>query len=864
MTPMLQQYFSLKKECGDAVLFFRMGDFYEVFGDDALVVAPLLNIVITHRNRKEQEKMPFCGVPHHSYKPHCRKLIEHGFKVAIAEQITHATAAGEGIVGRKIVKIITPGLHDDLDSLDDDKPNYFASLYEDPQSKRWSVLIADISTGELRLGTFVSEQLTFDFVRKNTPREILARAFQHQKIKDHLPATTVLMSTMPEIVVSDDNQRTQTLQDCFAPTMLASYAKDDIARVNLAAFALYLQQNHYKLDNFLHIKPLLDKKEMDLGANVIRDLEIFATIQTRSAKGSLYNVVNNTLTPMGARLLRYVLAHPLTDRRYLTTRLDAVTKLVARGYQDLCELRKLLQGFPDLERLSNQMLNGSVQPAQLAAMLTALAKITTLAERHDTNLLGNDGQTLAEVQQLLTTTLLDRPARLGLGIEVFRPQYDQELGQYIELMNSGEEKINAYEQQLKNESGIPSLKIKKHRQLGLVIEVSRAQLPKVPSNFTRRQSMVNCERYVTTELVQLDQALNSALGQAIAKEEELYQQLLQKLQPYHQALLRLSSAVAGFDLHQSHAFIAVKENWCRPQLGNGIALKNCRHPVIEKLLGAHRFVPNNIELHPEAKTMLITGPNMGGKSTVMRQVALSAILHQSGAYVPAASATLPLFDNIFTRIGASDNITAGQSTFMVEMCETATILRESSTRSLVIVDEIGRGTSTSDGLALARAILENLSRARCFCLFSTHFHELVPATAKLNGIKTMQTEVQHNNWFTHKLIPGSCSQSFGIEVARQAGVPAAVLKRATQLLQENRDVLIPSSNGYLPSATHQDNQLLQTIARRFEKLNIYQTTPLQALNFVSDLKAMFSRTSQQSLLPDADNSHDNSLRPSSS
>ena len=266
MTPMLQQYFSLKKECGDAVLFFRMGDFYEVFGDDALVVAPLLNIVLTHRNRKDQEKMPFCGVPHHSYKPHCRKLIEHGFKVAIAEQITHTTAAGEGVIGRKIVKIITPGLHDDLDSLDDDKPNYFASLYEDPQSKRWSVLLADISTGELRLGTFANAQLTFDFVRKNTPREILARAFQHQKIKDNLPATTVLMSTMPEIAVSDDHQREQTLQDCFGSTMLAPFANDNTARVNLAAFAFYLQQNYYKLDNFLHIKPLLDKKEMDLGA----------------------------------------------------------------------------------------------------------------------------------------------------------------------------------------------------------------------------------------------------------------------------------------------------------------------------------------------------------------------------------------------------------------------------------------------------------------------------------------------------------------------------------------------------------------------------------------------------------------------
>ena len=848
MTPMLQQYFALKKKCGDAVLFFRMGDFYEVFGEDAVTVAPLLNILLTNRNRNE--KMPFCGVPHHSYRPHCRKLIEHGFKVAIAEQVTHPTAAGEGIIGREIVRIITPGLHNDLDGLDDDKPNYLASLYEDPQTRHWSVLLADVSTGELRLGTLSDAQQVFDFACKNAPREILARAFQHQKIKENLPATAVLLSPLPEIVVSDNQQCEQILLEAFAPSMLAPIAEDTTARVNLAAFTLYLQQNYCETDNFLHLKPLCDKQEMDLSANVIRDLELFITIQTRSTKGSLYNVVNNTLTPMGARLLRYALAHPLTARRPLQARQAAVDELFARGYQALQDLRKLLQVFPDLERLSNHVLNGNVQPAQLAAVLTALDKVSALTAQQGMPALGKEQQALEDVQQLLRAALLDRPARLGLGTEVFRSQYDRELGQCIELANSGEEKVSDYEQKLKDSSGIVSLKIKKHRQLGLVIEVSRAQVAKVPEDFVLRQSMVNCARYVTTELVELDNALNNALGQAMAREEVLYQQLLQKLRGYHQSLLRLSVAVAAFDLHQSHAFTAVKENWCRPQHGDDIILQSCRHPVVEKLLGAHRFVPNDIELTCDMKTMLITGPNMGGKSTAMRQVALCAVLHQSGSYVPATSAVLPHFDHIFTRIGASDNITAGQSTFMVEMIETATILRASSARSLVIVDEIGRGTSTSDGLALAQAILEKLVRLHCFCLFSTHFHELVPATAKLNGIRTMQTEVQKDSMFTHRLIPGSCSNSFGIEVARQAGVPATVLQRATKLLQQNSDTLLPATNGYLPSATHPDSQLLQLLARRFDKLNIYQTTPLQALNFVSDIKALFSRTSQQPLLRD--------------
>lgn len=848
MTPMLRQYFDLKKQCHDAVLFFRMGDFYEVFGDDALTVAPLLNIVLTNRNR--EEKMPFCGVPYHSYKPHCRKLIEHGFKVAIAEQITHTTAAGDGILRREIVKIITPGLHDDLDSLDEDKPNYFASLYEDPQTRKWSVLLADISTGELRLGLLANSELTFDFVRKNAPREILARTFQHSQIKENLPATAVLLSNMPETIVSDDSQREQVLQECFAATMLTAYTDDHISRVNLAAFALYLQQNHCNFDNFLTIKPLLDKKEMDLAANVIRDLELFATIQTRSTKGSLYNVVNNTLTPMGARLLRYTLAHPFTDRRRLQTRLQAVAKLVEQGYQQLTELRKLLRGFPDLERLSNRVLNGYAQPQQLAAVLAALYKVDAIAAQHDVRLLGKDRNALQEVQQLLRDALLERPGKLGAGTEIFRPQYDQELGQYMELASNGAAKLQAYEKKLREESAIPNLKVKKHRQLGMLIEVSKAHLAKVPASFNRRQSMLNCERFVTAELLELDRSLTTALGQAIMREEEVYRQLLAALQHYHLPLLQLSAAVATIDLQQSHAHTAVKESWCCPQRGDDIVIKSCRHPVVEKLLGAHRFVPNDIELTRATKTMLITGPNMGGKSTVMRQVALCAVLHQSGAYVPATTAMLPLFDNIFTRIGASDNITAGQSTFMVEMSETATILRVSSPRSLVIVDEVGRGTSTTDGLALAQAILENITRLRCFCFFSTHFHELVPAAAKLTGIKTMQTEVQKNSWFTHRLIPGSCSHSFGIEVAKRAGVPVAVLQRATQLLQENRDALLLPTDGCLPSATHGDNQLLQTLAQRFEKLNVYQTTPLQALNFISDIKAMFSRTSQQPLLRD--------------
>ena len=845
MTPMIKQYFALKKQCGDAVLFFRMGDFYEVFGDDALTVAPVLNIVLTNRHR--EEKLPFCGVPHHSYKPYCRKLIDRGFKVAVAEQIGNEMESGKGIIKREIVKIMTPGLRDDLDSIAEDKPNYLASLFEDPNSRSWSLILSDISTGELRLGEFPHCDAVLDFVRKSAPTEILVRVFQHETLKEKLATSEIVFSPLPEAVVSDTELREQLLQKCFPALISAKLEKNTTARTNLAALAAYLQQNYFTFENFLTLKPLIAKKEMDLPPNVIRDLEIFATIQSRSAKGSLYNVINNTLTPMGARSLRYTLAHPLNDQGKIETRLKEVSRFVASGYTKVTELRTVLKGFPDLERLSNQVLTGKASPEQIIAIVQALAKIRDLTVYRQE--LSTYKRLLAEMQELIHTALQERPGRIGAGVEVFRPEYDQKLGRFIELAVSGEQKIAAYEQQLRQKTAIANLKVKKHKSLGLLIEVTKANLSRIPDYFIRRQTMLNCERFITEELVELDSLLANALTEAIARESELYQLFLRSLQKYHLTLIQVSAEVATLDLHQSHAFTALKENYCRPVLhANMVSLRGCRHPVIEKLLGAQRFVPNDIELDDEQKMMLITGPNMAGKSTVMRQVAICAILHQTGAYVPAVSAALPLFDNIFTRIGASDNITAGQSTFMVEMIETATILRESSPHSLVIVDEIGRGTSTSDGLALAQAILENLVRLRCFCLFSTHFHELVPAARKLPGIRAMQTEVREDSHFTHKLIPGSCRRSFGIEVARMAGVPSAVLKKATTLLQESQNSLLPADSACIPSAVHKDNELLQKIARRFDKLNVYRTTPLQALDFINDIKKMLTRTSQPPLM----------------
>lgn len=774
MTPMLQQYFDLKKQCDDkTILFFRMGDFYEIFGEDALHIAPLLNIMITHRNK--EEKMPFCGVPHHSYRPYCRKLVDHGFKVAVAEQI--ASNNNRGILRRQIVKVITPGLRDDLDSLDADCPNYLASIYEEPRSRRCSLILADISTGELRLGQFTNCQQALSFIDNNNPQEILARLFQHEILQKRY-RDKITLSKMSETVIIDTNERQRVLSGFLTPTILARFVEHE--QINLAAFACYLQKNSQALDNFLTVKPLISEQEMSLGTNVVRDLEIFATLQTGNTKESLYATINNTLTPMGARLLRHSLLHPLTAPDQLAKRQQHVTEFVKSGYSYLEELRLLLKGYPDLERLSNRLLSRRITPEQLATIAKSLVRTSQFAEH--LSFTEHCQQQLEELQTLLQQALIERPGRLGSGIEVFRPEYNSTLGQHIELATHGEEKIADYEQLLRKQTAIISLKIKRHKSFGLLIEVSRVNLNKVPDYFIRRQTMVASERFVTEQLMELDALLANAVNKAIECEAELYTSLVNQLAGYHQPLLQLSKAIARFDFTQNSAFIALRNDYCQPQIGERIDLKRSRHPVIESLLGRHAFVANDIEIDNQAKTMVVTGPNMAGKSTIMRQVAISAIMHQSGLFVPATQATLPIFDNIFTRIGASDNITAGQSTFMVEMTETSTILREASPNSLVIVDEIGRGTSTADGLALARAILENLALISCYCIFSTHFHELLPATSEIAGIKNMQTEVQQDGYFSHRLVSGYCSQSFGIKVAELAGLPAKVIDNAKNFL----------------------------------------------------------------------------------
>ncbi|MEY4632322.1 MAG: mismatch repair protein [Pseudomonadota bacterium] len=867
LTPMLQQYFDLKAKAEGAVLFFRMGDFYEIFGPDAEEIAPKMDVVLTSRERGDAERMPFCGVPYHSVKTYLLKLLRQGYKVAIAEQLEDP-AKTKGLVERGIVKTLTPGCIDELEGMDSTSTNHVLAVFECPDTKRWSALVIELSTGELRLGQVKSSDLP-RLVQVFRPREVWARAFQHDLLKGLIPAAqddfTPLLEPLAEGPLRDHGLAARLLGECLGKAGLDSFPCGKIAGGDaLVASAIQRLRNlNAATTQFRSVKPLFDPDHMILGPTAIRDLELFETALRRQQEGSLARTIDRTMTPMGARRLRELLARPLVDRERLVARLDVVEFLAALGDNRLAEFRAHFKRAGDLTRLATRVMGRVAHPAELAQIRQTLANARELsAAIHAMATVGKKAPLLAglsgplekcdAVLKLLAGALAENPGSLGTGCGTFREGWDHELDRCNALAQGGESQVGQYEQQLRGETGIGSLKIKSHKTFGLVIEITRANAGKVPAGFTRRQTMVNCERFSTPELDRLSHDLVAAQDAAIAREGILYGELLEKIAGWRDEIYSCAEAIAEADVWQSFAWLAIKEKYCRPitamrpSAGNTVApairLLAARHPVVEHNVGRTRFVANDVEMLDGTRQLLITGPNMAGKSTIMRQTALCAILHQAGCFVPAAQAELPVFDRVFTRVGASDDLSRGLSTFMVEMTEVAEILRESTCDSLVILDEVGRGTSTSDGLAIAAAILEEITtRNTAWTLFATHYHELVPMAANLPGVRPVQTEVLQKGTkvtFTHRLIPGAAGSSYGIEVARLAGVPATVLTRAARLLQQpvGSEPTAALKTGSVGDPSTAEIAYHPVLAR-IEAARINRMTPLQALNLLAELQA---------------------------
>ena len=902
MTPMMRQYWELKQRCGEAILFFRMGDFFEIFGADAELVAPLLELTLTSRERGDHKRIPFCGVPHHSARNYWLKLLRKGFKVAFADQIEDPAEA-KGLVKRDITRTLTPGCVDDPDALDRDAPNYIAAAHEEPGSSKWAVAIADISTGELRLGNVSSLAEVVETLEGFRPREVLTRGFFHSELKILLQplreSQALLLEPLPEAPLRDKAEQNQILSEIFNSPDLSAQPCGAVlgGEPLITALLVHFRSLHASISQFLSVRPLHEPQTMILDETAVRDLELFETARRRDSNGSLLKEIDRTLSPMGARLLRYTLAHPLLDPQQIRGRHAAVRSLLGIGEARLTEARTQLKHIPDLERLATRVVAATAGPAELSKIAQALATARWLVD----HLIGEKGEHLPEANyktlatglkfykaplQLLTHALVADPQSLGLGCGVFDSGYDTELDKLNELARNGEAQVEAYQEQLRLATGIGSLKIKNHKSYGLLIEITRTHTARVPADFIRRQTMVNGDRFITVALQELGETLASAQDHAVAREADLFQRLLLQLREYRVDLRSVAHALASFDMLQSFGWQALKFGYCEPLLADDdrLDLKASRHPVVERYVGRHKYCANDITLSPQKKHLLITGPNMAGKSTLMRQTALTVILCQIGSYVPANSARLPIFDRIFTRVGASDDLARGQSTFMVEMAEAAHLLRHATPKSLVILDEVGRGTSTRDGLAIAAAILQELAlRIRCFSLFATHYHELIPVATMLTTVRPMQTEVlEQNNQivFTHRLKDGAIDNSYGLEVARLAGIPETVLKRASAYLLQNtpnacnpaeiqeRAVQGASAQlaasaeptplaplerfGLTPAPVSVQNLLHQEkhIMERLSRLQINRLSPLQALNILSELKTILERGAVNGLFPE--------------
>lgn len=880
MTPMMQQYFTLKTQCPDAILFFRMGDFYEVFGDEAKLVAPLLDIALTSRERGDKNRISFCGVPHHSAQNYWLKLLAQDFRIAIADQ-TEDAAESKGLVKREIIKILSPGCIDEPEGLREHHPNYLMAAYEDPQEKRWVITVSDVSTGEFRLSSCLNIDQVLEQAYIFEPKELLIRRFARPlfvKALQKNPLVKILLTELAEASLIRSSNKNALLTEIFG-TLAAFCQKIPSSPLLVQAVLTHYQTLKMNLSQFYRIDPFSEAKTMSLQETVLRDLEVFVTARERSVKGSLFGEINRTLTPMGIRKLRQLLMHPYCQKEAIEKKQFLTEKLLLAGKEKIAQLRASLEAVSDLERLRARLLSARAKPQELLKLKRSLtaAKLlfTQLSELQwplASSLLEQEDswQALSLLNKALQTEL----GLLGSGSDVLQKGYDSVLDQKLDLLENGTSKVADYLEKLRQETKIQSLKIKHHKTFGLILEVTKSNLARIPENFIRRQTMVNCERFVTEELKALDEELSSAKELAIAREDELYQQLLSHLASFEKFYLKLSETLSEVDLIQSYAWLSLSDNYCRPQFSSAqnIKLKACRHPVVERFTGAQKFVANNLLISKEQKQVLITGPNMAGKSTLMRQVAICAILAQIGSHVPCESAELPIFDQVFTRVGAADDLSRGLSTFMVEMTETAYILRNATENSLVLLDEVGRGTSTQDGLAIASSVLEDLStRIGCYTFFATHYHELVPFAKKLPTVQTMQTKVLHREGqivFTHLLIPGASASSFGVEVAKLAGIPIRVVEQAKSYLAsfpQNSEKNISSSRKQerkktltclFPEETLQtstlkkENLLAGELSKQLKKIAIDHTTPLQALKILSDFKKKSENFHQKEIFPD--------------
>lgn len=803
LTPMMQQYLETKKEYPDCILFYRLGDFYEMFYEDALLASKELEITLTGKNCGQEERAPMCGVPYHAVEGYLNKLVSKGYKVAICEQ-TEDPKLAKGLVKRDVVRIVTPGTNLNIQALDDRKNNYLLCVCYFPG--KIGVSVADVTTGDYYLTEVEDIRKLQDEINKYEPSELICNeqffvsGYEIEDLKNRLHVTVYSLS--PHYF--DEDSCRKTLLKHFHVNTLTGLGIEDFPTGIIAAGALlqYLYETQKtSLAHFTHLYPYLTSKYMLLDSSTRRNLELTETLREKQKKGSLLGVLDRTKTAMGGRLLRKYIEQPLIDRQKIEEHLDAVEALGKKSV-DRDEIREYLNTIYDLERLLGKISYKTANPRDLIAFrnsLSMLPSIKTVLGDFDIPLLNNINDrldTLDDIYHLIDDAIVEEPPIAIKEGGIIKEGFDETIDSLRNAKTDGKNWLAALEEEDRERTGIKTLRIKYNKVFGYYFEVTNSYKELVPEDYIRKQTLANAERYTTPRLKELEDSILNAEDKLYALEYDLFCQIRDAIFAEIERIQKTARAIAKLDVFASLSYVAERNQYVRPSLNEKgiIDIKDGRHPVVEQMIQNDMFIANDTYLDNQKHCIsVITGPNMAGKSTYMRQTALIVLMAQIGSFVPAKKANIGIVDRIFTRVGASDDLASGQSTFMVEMNEVANILRNATPNSLLVLDEIGRGTSTFDGLSIAWAVIEHISNRKILgakTLFATHYHELTELEGKMDNVNNYCIAVKEKGddiVFLRKIIKGGADKSYGIQVAKLAGVPDMVIDRAKEIVEQLSD-----------------------------------------------------------------------------
>ena len=799
-SPMMQHYLQTKEEYPDCILFYRLGDFYEMFFEDAKIVSRELELTLTGKSCGQEERAPMCGVPFHAYESYMNRLVAKGYKVAICEQMEDPKQA-KGMVRREVIRVVTPGTNINEQALDEGKNNYIMCIVS--LSDQFGVATADVTTGDFFVTEVDSKRRLLDEIYKFSPTEVVCNEalFMSGLDIDDLKNRVGIVLYSLEHWYFDDSLCENTLKEHFRVNSLEGLGLADlecgmIASGSLLKYLYETQKN--SLEQISAIHPYTTGKFMVLDSSTRRNLELVETLREKAKRGSLLWVLDKTKTAMGARMLRSFVEQPLIEKEEIEGRLDAIEELMQRAI-DREELREYLNPVYDLERLLTRITYQSANPRDLTAFKSSIGMIPhirrILLELQSKEIQGicEDMDTLEDLYTLIDAAIEEEPPITVREGGIIKDGYHEEIDRLREAKSQGKNWLAELEAKEREKTGIKNLKIKFNKVFGYYLEVTNSFKDLVPDYYTRKQTLTNAERYITPELKEMEDMILGAEDKLVQLEYELFRELREQIAKNVVRIQKTAKALAKIDVFASLALISEQNHYCRPSLNqNGrIDIKNGRHPVVEKMINNDMFIANDTYLdNQKNRISVITGPNMAGKSTYMRQTALIVLMAQIGCFVPAETADIGIVDRIFTRVGASDDLASGQSTFMVEMTEVANILRNATGNSLLILDEIGRGTSTFDGLSIAWAVVEHISNPKLLgakTLFATHYHELTELEGKLDNVNNYCIAVKEKGddiVFLRKIVKGGADKSYGIQVAKLAGVPDSVIERAKEIAEE--------------------------------------------------------------------------------